>query len=492
MSEIEIYREPVTPRRSTFEIMPEAIELATHVARTEFVPSSLRGKPEAVVAAILQGHELGLEPMASLNKIHVVDGRPTLAAELMRALVQRAGHEIWLEEASSTRVTMGGRRRGEEHPTRITWTLDDAKRARLDNKNNWRAYPRAMLIARATGELCRLLFADVLAGISYTVEEVRDGFDLDADEDAALAELDQTADSIPGRPEDVAPPPAPTTTRTAPDAATRRADQVGNGSGEASAPKAGTEGRGRRAAPPAPEPPEPELDDLAPAAPKPVEAGDHSAGDTIPGPTPQGERSYTPAQALAIRAGKVGLTDDERHGLIAAYTAGRTSSGKDLSGAEVKAVIGLLDSIEAGELGKPELVDEVWLVKLADGTVELSSDAAEIVDDEATGGPESVGEAPEAPVTAPEAGSGDLGPESDRSGASEASEPESAPAVDVPGSEDELRGFLRGHGIKIAEALRNAAALAGSPDRAPRSLGALVEDRDLVERFVRYVVGEGS
>jgi hypothetical protein len=57
--------------------------------------------------------------------------------------------------------------------------MDDAKRAGLAGKNNWRSYPRAMLLARATAELCRALFPDVLAGISHTIEELADGDDVD-------------------------------------------------------------------------------------------------------------------------------------------------------------------------------------------------------------------------------------------------------------------------------------------------------------------------
>ena len=494
--EVEIYRAPTPDRVSTFEIMPSAVELAAAVAKTEFVPKGLRGRPEAVVAAILQGHELGLEPMASLNKIHVVDGRPTLAAELMRALVQRAGHEIWLEEASSTRVTMGGRRRGEEHPTRITWTIDDAKRAKLAAKTNWTNYPRAMLIARCTGELCRLLFADVLAGLSYTVEEVRDGFD-EEDEERELAEADRGADELPGRPDDVAPPPPETTTRTA----TRRSS-TSDGS---STPKAGTTTRGRRAAPPAEDPPEPELVDLDPPAPEPtrapVEAGDHVAGDTIPSTSSSRERSYTPGQALAIRCREAGLDEAHRHGLVEAYTGGRTSSTKDLNSAEIRAVFELVDGIEASEIevvGSDSGDGILWLVRsVDDGSTVFASDEAPVVaGDEALRGAQSSGDA-ETAVNPSEPRTAEDGPEIRESEPNQGTDPPEVPDegdldVEVPETEDGWRSFLRSHGWKLADALRAAAALAGDPKAAPRGLADVASNPDLGRALVAHITGAGS
>lgn len=174
--------------RSSLEIAPDAWTLAQRIAATDFVPTAFRGKPEAVLAAMLTGHELGISPLQSLAKINVIEGKPSIAAELMRALVLRAGHDLWVEESSGTKCTVVGRRKGSDHQSRVTWTLDDAKRAGLEGRQNWRKYPRAMLLARASSELVRQAFPEYLAGVSYSVEELTDG-DMVNQEDLEAPEL---------------------------------------------------------------------------------------------------------------------------------------------------------------------------------------------------------------------------------------------------------------------------------------------------------------
>jgi hypothetical protein len=148
--------------------------LSCRIASTPFVPGALRGRPESVLAAVLYGQELGLGPMQSLQGIHVIDGRVAAAPELMRALIARAGHRLDVVEATDDHVTMSGRRADTGATASVTWSMADAQRAGLLDKKggSWRAYPRAMLLARATSELARMLFADVVSGLSYTPEEV--------------------------------------------------------------------------------------------------------------------------------------------------------------------------------------------------------------------------------------------------------------------------------------------------------------------------------
>jgi hypothetical protein len=161
------------PTRSWVELMAPAAELARAIAPTEFVPRSYRNNPPAITACILYGDELGLAPMQSLEGIVMVEGRPTLYAKTQRALVQAAGHAIWPDEMTASRSTWCGRRRGADEVTRVTWTMDDARRANLAGKPNYRNYPRQMLSARASAELVGAVFADVVGGLR-AIEELDD------------------------------------------------------------------------------------------------------------------------------------------------------------------------------------------------------------------------------------------------------------------------------------------------------------------------------
>jgi hypothetical protein len=149
-------------------------KLATYIAATDFVPKAYRGQDAAVAAAILAGREMGIGPMTSLQHLYVVDGRPAMSAQLMRALVFAHGHSIRFAEVNSARCTLVGRRAGDPAESAVSWSMEDARRAGIAGKQNWAHYPRQMLLARATGELCRALFPDVIGGMAYTVEEAQD------------------------------------------------------------------------------------------------------------------------------------------------------------------------------------------------------------------------------------------------------------------------------------------------------------------------------
>jgi len=169
-------RTEIAPQRSKSELdswvhaMGDIARLSEYIAETEFVPDAMRGRPAAVAAAILTGREMGLEPMTALRGIHVIKGKPGLSAELMRAQVLAAGHLIEYVETTDTRCVVKGKRRGEQEWTTVSFTSQQAHKAKIDLGG----YPEDKLVARATTRLCRRKFSDVVAGLA-SVDELEDG-----------------------------------------------------------------------------------------------------------------------------------------------------------------------------------------------------------------------------------------------------------------------------------------------------------------------------
>ena len=185
-----------------------AATIARQLAPTAFLPDSLRrfhrddhgrmldgkdGRPyrldvdattATAAAAILTGQELGLKPMAALRSITVINNTPTLNALTLRAILQNAGHDIWVSaESNETRAIVRARRGGVGEIQQSTWTLDRARTAGLfpgAERSQWRRNPAAMLVARATGEAARWIAADAILGIPYVVEELIDQLEEDA------------------------------------------------------------------------------------------------------------------------------------------------------------------------------------------------------------------------------------------------------------------------------------------------------------------------
>jgi len=365
------------PPTSSLDLAPQAWKLAEKIAATDFVPPALRGKPEAVLACILAGHEAGVSPMQALSKIHIIEGRPAMAAELMRALVLQHGHELNYAEVSTTSVTAEGKRRGSERWTRVTWTMDDAKRGGLDGKQNWRRWPRAMLIARATAELCRMIFPDVLAGISYTVEELSDGnvsgdlVDFGPPElvetvpeappaNRARAQRAVTRQSSPAAEIDEKDPPPPGEVPDLPEAEHITDAEIVEDPPEESSSSSSADGIEdaevvEDPAPPRPPAPAPEL----PPEPTPPAAheeddwpsGEWSSGDFPSDAPPADARRFTGPQLVAIRLGdRFGIkgNGEEARALrlraIAVLIGREIESSKDLSPAEIQTVIERIDA----------------------------------------------------------------------------------------------------------------------------------------------------
>lgn len=134
------------------------------------------GSPQAVLTAVMYGAEFGIAPIASLRGIHVIEGRPSMSAQLMVALCLKSGQFEYFERISSsaTEATYEAKRKGARSPQSVTYTLEQAKAAGLvKDKSAWVKDPESMLLARASSRLARIVAPDIVGGI-YTPDEIEE------------------------------------------------------------------------------------------------------------------------------------------------------------------------------------------------------------------------------------------------------------------------------------------------------------------------------
>lgn len=161
--------EQMLPAASGWQTMKQQ---AAELIKSGFLPAGIK-TPEQACAIMLKGRELGIPPMQALSHIHIINGKPTLSAELMVAMILKTHPKTKLSYPvrSSERCEIKVTREGCD-PSTFVFTIQDAQTAGVLGNPVWKKYPRAMLHARCVSEMARSLFADAIAGISYTPEEL--------------------------------------------------------------------------------------------------------------------------------------------------------------------------------------------------------------------------------------------------------------------------------------------------------------------------------
>jgi hypothetical protein len=139
------------------------------------LPKAYQGNPANVLIAMGLGQAIGLTPAQALYEIYVVNGRPSPSANLMAALVRRAGHKLRIDGDTTTCTATLIRADDPEYPFTATWTMEQARAiSGLTSKETWKAYPAAMLRARAISEVVRAGASEVVLGMEYSREEMGD------------------------------------------------------------------------------------------------------------------------------------------------------------------------------------------------------------------------------------------------------------------------------------------------------------------------------
>ena len=181
-------------RRSGFGSSPTEWEAAKEMAKvfadSEMIPKGYRGKWQDVLVAMQLGAEVGLSPMAALQSIRVINGQPGLYGDGFLAVIQSSPlyvkHEEYYVTGQGEQVdhvslkdlehdeTMAVStfwRKGAAKPFTETFSIGDAKKAHLINKDGpWKEYPARMMKWRARAWAGRDGFSDALRGMKMIAE----------------------------------------------------------------------------------------------------------------------------------------------------------------------------------------------------------------------------------------------------------------------------------------------------------------------------------
>ncbi|MDE1170891.1 MAG: recombinase RecT [Verrucomicrobium sp.] len=169
--------------------LDEIWRFATAVSKSGLAPKGI-DTPESITVALQMGAELGLPPMAALQNIAVINGRPSVWGDAQLGIVRATGEleefEEWFEQGGerldrnpskfdeSTAAVCRVRRKGYAQAQITAFSVEDAKRANLWGKTGpWSQYPARMLRFRARSFGLRDQFGDALRGL-LTAEEARD------------------------------------------------------------------------------------------------------------------------------------------------------------------------------------------------------------------------------------------------------------------------------------------------------------------------------
>ena len=161
--------------------LDDAWTLSNIVFNSQLAPQSLKS-PAQVLIALQMGMEVGLPPMAAIQNVAVINGRPSLWGDIMIALCRASGkfdeeafEQTWEYGADglATKAICTVRRLPNGKPIVSEFTWAEAIAAKLDTKDAYKFYRKRMLMNRARAFALRDGFSDVLRGV-ISAEEAQD------------------------------------------------------------------------------------------------------------------------------------------------------------------------------------------------------------------------------------------------------------------------------------------------------------------------------
>ncbi len=135
------------------------------------------GDQAGVMMIMLAARELGIPPCQALNGgLNIIQGKVEISARMMSALIRKAGHQLKVQECTSTQCVLVGRRSDTGETQNASFSVAEAQQAGLVKPGGgWVKWPKDMCFARALSRLARQLFSDVI-GIGYIEGEISQSF----------------------------------------------------------------------------------------------------------------------------------------------------------------------------------------------------------------------------------------------------------------------------------------------------------------------------
>lgn len=157
--------------------LSEKMEWARTLSVANLLPKAFQGNPGNLLFAVEYADALGISRINAITSIHVIEGKPSASADLIAALVRRAGHILRVHGTDASCCAQLIRSDDPEFTYEANWNMNKAKAAGLLGKAVWKNYPAAMLRSRAITEVARMGASEALLGLIYTPEEL--GADVD-------------------------------------------------------------------------------------------------------------------------------------------------------------------------------------------------------------------------------------------------------------------------------------------------------------------------
>jgi hypothetical protein len=175
-------------------------EMAKVVAESRLWPQF--DSPQKVMGLMLLCQSHGMHPMHAVQHYDLIQGKPSRKSESQLAeFYSRGGKVKWIERTDKickAVFTSANCPDGVE----VVWTIEQAQKANLTGKDNWRGYPRQMLSARVQAEGVQIV--DPGAGLGMPVTEEALDMGNERTEKAAIASFELVGESQADAPESVA------------------------------------------------------------------------------------------------------------------------------------------------------------------------------------------------------------------------------------------------------------------------------------------------